>query len=796
MTKLPPVNDTVNGTAPSDAEIVLEAGHGASDKRYRALIEATSQVVWSWSPHGGKNDFERSQKWWEELTGQSIDEQSASGESWLDVVHPDDRTAAAEAWATAISTGARYDSKYRVRGRKNNWRQVRARGVPVCGADGVVTEWIGTLEDVTDQYEHLIERERLLAEAEAERRRLEEVFRNAPSFMAVMRGPQHVFERVNDRYIELIGGRDVVGKPVREALPEIEGQGYLELLDQVYQKGTTHIAADARVRLRNPSAELERVLQFVYQPMFEADGTVSGVIVQGIDLTEKRLAEDQLAQLTAESELRKRVYEAILSNTPDLAYVFSLDHRVTYANETLLKMWGQTWDQAIGKTLLEIGYESWHAEMHSREIEEVKATRRPIRGEVPFNGTFGRRIYDYIFIPVVGANGELEAVAGTTRDVTDRKETEEALRDADRKKDDFLALLAHELRNPLAPIRNGLQVMRLAANDPDAVAKAREMMDRQLSHMVRLIDDLLDVSRITRNKMELRRDELALAEIVSSAVEAAGPAIHDAGHELTVALPTEPVILNADFTRLAQVLSNLLTNSAKYTPRGGKIWLSAERRDDEVAILVKDTGIGIPARALPTIFDMFSQVDRSVERSTGGLGIGLALVKGLVEMHGGSVSAESVEGKGSTFTVRLPVAKPITESLKGGPHPATAHKLSRRILVVDDNHDGAESLAMMLRLLGNEVTTVHDGLNAVVAAGAFRPQVILMDIGLPILNGLDATRQIRREPWGQNMTIIALTGWGQTNDRDLSRDAGCNGHLVKPVSIEDLERLLGKVRDI
>jgi PAS domain S-box-containing protein len=510
-----------------------------------------------------------------------------------------------------------------------------------------------------------------------------------------------------------------------------------------------------------------------------------------IDVTERKRAEEALARMTAESERRKRLYEAVLDSTPDLAYVWGLDHRFTYANEGLLRMWGKTWDEAIGKNCLELGYEPWHAAMHDREIDQVVATKQPFRGEVPFTGTYGRRIYDYLLVPVLGADGEVEAVAGTTRDVTDRQRMEQELRDQDRKKDDFIALLAHELRNPLAPIRNGLQVIGLS--DERAVReRARDMMDRQLTHMVRLIDDLLDVSRITRNKMELRRERVALATVVASAVETAQPMIDAGGHELTVSLPTAPVVLDADLTRLAQVFSNLLTNSAKYTPNGGRVWLSAERAGGSVVVTVRDTGIGIPKESLPTIFDMFSQVDRSVEKSTGGLGIGLALVKGLVEMHGGTVSASSAgDGAGTTFTVTLPEAEKTDI-----PAPAPADRASspaRRILVVDDNRDGAESMADMLSLLGHEVATAHDGLEAVDRAEAFRPDVILMDVGMPRLNGLDATRRIRERPWGRAMRVVALTGWGQDGDRERSRAAGCDAHLVKPVNVADLQRVLAEV---
>src|SRR6185369_6208854 len=300
------------------------------------------------------------------------------------------------------------------------------------------------------------------------------------------------------------------------------------------------------------------------------------------------------------------------------------------------------------------------------------------------------------------------------------------------------------------------------------------------------------------HKMELRRSRVLLADVISSAVETARPGLEAAGQEMTVSMPPEPVYLDADLTRMAQVLGNLLNNSAKYTERGGNIWLTAEREGDHVRVSVRDTGIGIPTSALQTIFDLFSQVDRPIERSAGGLGIGLALVKGLVEMHGGTVEATSPgQGQGSTFTVRLPVLKERTEPLAAPlvESPADSSGSQRRILVVDDNCDSASSMAMMLELLGNEVRTAHNGLEAVDLAEEFRPQVVLMDIGMPQLNGYEATRRIRDQPWGRDMTIIALTGWGQETDRALSKEAGCDGHLVKPVNLTDLEKLLDQVQE-
>ncbi len=580
------------------------------------------------------------------------------------LIHPDHRDRARAAAARAVADRADYDLEYPLDRPGGVWVSARGRGVYDAG--GGLTRMLGVVQDVTARKRAEAEREGLLREVEAERRRLADVFQHAPAFMGVLRGPTHVFERVNDRHDALVGGRELVGRTVLEALPEVAAQGFIDLLDQVYRSGEAFVGTDVRVTFEEGAGRPaeERYVDFVYQPLRDPDGSVTGIIVQGIDLTARKRAE--------------------------------------------------------------------------REREEALVR----------------------------------------------------LREQDRRKDDFIALLAHELRNPLAPIRNGLQVLRLS-DDRSTRERVQAVMDRQLGHMVRLIDDLLDVSRINRSKMELRRGRVRLADVVGSAIETARPAIDEAGHELTVSLPPHPVFLDGDLTRLSQVFSNLLTNSAKYTELGGRIWLSARREGDGVVVTVRDTGIGIPPEALPHIFDMFSQVDRPIERSTGGLGIGLALVKGLVEMHDGSVTAASDgQGRGSSFTVTLPAL--IDEPAPVSPVVEKADALGpkRRILVVDDNRDGAESLAMMLGLLSNEVRTAHDGVEAVEAAESFRPEVILMDMGMPRLNGYEATRRIRSQQWGQDITVIALTGWGQEGDREQSRVAGCDGHLVKPVTLSDLEGLL------
>jgi len=398
---------------------------------------------------------------------------------------------------------------------------------------------------------------------------------------------------------------------------------------------------------------------------------------------------------------------------------------------------------------------------------------------------------DYLIKPF-SARELLARVSAHLQMARMRREASETLREADRRKDEFLAMLSHELRGPLAPLGNMLEVVKRAGDNPELTQQAYGTMERQLAQLVRLVDDLLDVSRITRNKMELRKQRVELASIVHHAAEACRPLGDSLQHQVTVTLPPEPVYLNADPARLAQVFQNLLNNACKYTERGGRVWLTAERQAGDVVVTVKDTGVGIPTDKLASIFDMFTQVDASRERARGGLGIGLALVKRLVEMHDGTVEARSEgPGRGSEFVVRLPV---VTETMKAA-HQATAAAkkraaVARRILVVDDNADSAESLTMLLQVSGHETHTAHDGLEAVAAAERFRPEVVLLDIGLPILNGYDAARRIREQPWGKDMVLVALTGWGQEEDRRKSKDAGFDLHMVKPVDLNVLtERL-------
>jgi len=396
-----------------------------------------------------------------------------------------------------------------------------------------------------------------------------------------------------------------------------------------------------------------------------------------------------------------------------------------------------------------------------------------------------------IVSPTHDTAGQHTGYSKILRDMTDRKMADDALRLADRRKDEFLATLAHELRNPLAPIRHGLQLLKLTS-DPALAEEVLSMMERQLGQMVRLVDDLLDASRITRNKLSLHKSRIELKNVLQNALETARPQIESNGHALAITLPDHPVYVDGDLTRLAQAFCNLLNNSAKYTESGGCISLNVVTDATEVTVTVRDNGIGIPAESLPELFEMFAQVDRSLERAEGGLGIGLALVKGLIQAHDGSVSVHSDGvGKGSTFIVRLPICQdePVAEDCI---RPASRPNPRRKILVVDDNRDAAESLAMLLTLKGNETQIAHDGLEALELAEAFRPDLIVLDIGLPKLNGYDTCGRIREKRWGRDILIVAATGWNQEEDRRRSSEAGFDHHLVKPIDTSMLDQLLAE----
>ncbi|MDR3401293.1 MAG: ATP-binding protein [Chthoniobacter sp.] len=515
---------------------------------------------------------------------------------------------------------------------------------------------------------------------------------------------------------------------------------------------------------------------------------------------------------TGQSARQLRIYETALANTVDFNYVFDLEGRFIFINRALLDLWGKTAEEALGRNFFELDYPPELAARLQRQIQEVITTKQPVRDETPYTSAVaGTRAYEYIFAPAFDAAGHVEAVAGSTRDITDRKHTEEKLRDAqdrlaaqaatlqdaDRRKDEFLAMLAHELRNPLASISSAVTVLK-ESNDAENHAWAADVIGRQSTQLARLVDDLLDVSRITRGRIELRRELLDAARVIASAVEAVAPLMTERGHTQTVEVPRGTLWVEADPTRLEQIVVNLLTNAAKYTPPHGRITLRAREEKTpggdtaEIVISVQDNGIGIAPGQVPRMFELFAQGERSAARSEGGLGIGLTVVRALCEMHGGSVDAFSAgPDTGTTFTVRLPAAPDALGPSATQPAAVEIGEgAGRRLLIVDDNRDTATGLGRLLSRRGYEVHLAHHGPAALEVAQRLAPAIILLDIGLPGMDGYEVARRLRSDPSGARTLIVAISGYGQEEDRARARAAGFDHHLVKPVDFQELRDIL------
>ena len=525
------------------------------------------------------------------------------------------------------------------------------------------------LEQAAHQVGAALRQAAALQEMERRRAYLNELFLQAPAGIAMLAGPDHVFELVNPIYRSLIGEREVVGQPLRDAVPELAGQPFEDILDEVYRSGVPYVGREMPVRLVGADGACnEVVFNFLYQPLRDARAVVSGILVMCYDVT---------------------------------------------------------------------------AQVRERERAEVLATE---------------------------------------------------LRQEHRRKDEFLAMLAHELRNPLAPISSAAEVLRQGGLDAGQQRWASELIARQVEHMAGLVDDLIDVSRVTRGLVDIERQRLDLKSVVAEATDQVRPLLQARRQQLQVLLPDAPVLLMGDAKRLVQVLANLLNNSAKYTPAGGSVSLQVSLRPGQACIVVRDDGIGMAAELLPRVFDLFVQGERSGDRSQGGLGIGLALVRTLVELHGGTVTAASEGlGRGSEFTVLLP-CEPQPEVVQGGATPTGGSAplpAVRRLLVVDDNVDAADALALLLGSMGHEVVVAHDGPTALDAIARDCPEICLLDIGLPGMDGYELARRIRALPQGARPLLVALTGYGQESDRRMAAAAGFDRYVVKPLDADELLTLLG-----
>jgi PAS domain S-box-containing protein len=671
-----------------------------------------------------------------------------------------------------------------------------------AGADDYLVKPFSARELVARVNTHL-DLSRLRREAEIQREKLHALFEQAPAVICVLTGPDHVYELANPSYLETIGERDVVGKPIREALPELAGQGIFELLDDCYRSGEPVTRAESQIRLMRRNGIQDTYWNFVWQPYRDADGRVAGIMVFGFEITELVVARQRVEALAAELQASNRAREQSEQQFRTLAD--SLPLMAWYAHPDGYVPWyNQRWYEYTGMTPDTQGGRHWGSVHDPDDLPRVTAKwQAALASGEPWEDQFRLRRHDGEYrwflsraIPVRDAYGHIVRWFGTNVDIHDQKRAEKVAEAANRAKDEFLAVLGHELRNPLAPIVTAVQLMKL--RDPEHHGKERTVIERQAQHLVRLVDDLLDVSRITRGKVELKRRRVELSEVVAMAIETASPLFEQRRHRLEVDVPPHGLGIHGDPERLAQVVANLLTNAAKYTNPGGRILVGARRDGDHVVMRVQDNGTGIAPELLPRVFDMFVQDGQALDRSQGGLGLGLTIVRSLVELHGGSVEARSAGvHRGAEFIVRLPAfAHTDAEGrspLISGDHAGPAPNAKLRILVVDDNQDAADLLAATLELLGHRTRIAHDGPEALAAATEFAPDVALLDIGLPVMDGYELAQRLRQQRASAALKLVAITGYGQEADRSLSQAAGFLDHLVKPVDVSSLQGVLQRI---
>ncbi|UTF60222.1 PAS domain-containing protein [Gilvimarinus sp. DA14] len=622
-----------------------------------------------------------------------------------------------------------------------------------------------------------------------ENEHLRQLFQQAPGIMAVLRDQDHVFELANEAYHQLVGHRELLGKPVREALPEIEGQGLYELLDRVYQSGEPYVGRAVPVKLRGSQGdELDQYfIDFIYQPIRDSNGEITGIFIEGSDVTEVVKA----TQALRESEKRLRQ----MANTlPHLAWLAEPDGQILWFNDR--------WYEYTGATPNDMAGWGWQSLHDPERLPEVLAryqhsldTGQPFEMSFPLRSAAGEyRTFFTRATPLRDENGSILQWLGTNTDIHDIEKAQEELKAANRRKDEFLAMLAHELRNPLAPIGSAAELLKHSRTDPSIVKKTADIISRQVGHMTGLVDDLLDVSRVTRGLVTLQRQPVNLKAIVDDALEQVSAMIEQKRQKLHIELHENQPIVEGDRTRLTQVVANILNNANRYTPEQGNIWLRLEADAEHIQITVQDDGIGVDKTLLPYVFELFTQAERSPDRAQGGLGLGLALVKSLVELHGGSVVAQS-EGvnKGSLFKVTLPRSLQSQVSKPNISANNTSNSGSLDILIVDDNVDAAEALSMLLEVHGHRPRVDDRGHTALKQMQESVPQVMILDIGLPDMDGYELARKIRQASCAAGVTLIALTGYGKSEDRERSKLAGFDHHLVKPVVINELMAILNNV---
>jgi PAS domain S-box-containing protein len=624
---------------------------------------------------------------------------------------------------------------------------------------------------------------------------LDTLQQNAPVGFAFV-DRQFRFVCINDALAAIDGSpaADHLGHTVQESVPELWPR--LEPLYRgVLESGVP--VTNQEVTGETPAAPGQvRHWLVNYYPV-RVHEEIAGIGILVTDITERKRMEDELWQRAEQLQESEQRFARFMQHLPGLAWIKDLQGRYVYANDAAQKAFRTPREALYGKTDEEVFPPETARQFKENDRRACSSGTgvQVIETLEHEDGTLHHSVVSKFLI--VGPDGGPSLVGGMAIDITDRMRAEEALKEADRRKDEFLAMLAHELRNPLAPIRNALHILKQPGVDGAMLRQVRDMAERQVQHMARLLDDLLDVSRISRGRIELRKDAVDVAVVISRTVEAVRPLIEKRRHELIVSLPAGPLRVEADSTRLEQVLTNLLNNAAKYTDPGGHVWLTVERDGDEAVVRVRDTGLGITPDMLPRIFDLFVQAERRLDRSQGGVGIGLTLVKKLVELHGGRIEAFSAGlGRGSEFVVRLPALSDqrLGETAWTAGKDDAPELPRHRVLVVDDNRDAADSLAMLLRLAGQDVQARYDGLSALAQAQEFRPELVFLDIGMPGMDGYEVARRLRGEPQLEGVILVALTGWGQEEDRRRSAEAGFDHHLVKPVEPDAVRGLLADLR--
>jgi PAS domain S-box-containing protein len=820
MEPLPPTSGTATersaaaaGAAAPPPARETEDALRESVEPLRAMVEEIAQAVWETDADGL---FVSDSPSWRAHTGQTLEQ--AMGYGWMDAIHPEDRAAALCEWQDAVGARRAVNAKYRMRTAAGAWRWTNLRAAPLFGRDGSVRKWAAMGIDIDERHRT----QQALRESEEHHAfvlRLADALRPLGDASHVEASACHMlgeFLRA-DRvvYAEIEGDQYIIRHSYSHDAPPLAPRGPIAhfgaALAPAYRRGDVVAVEDVATDPRLADAERAPLLAEGIGAFVGAILVKDGRSIGALGVHSKRArawSHGELALIRevgdrtwsaarraqAETALRESEarFRALADASPALIWQIDAGGNALYLNQRFVEVTGLSRAQ-----LLDMG---WHAVLHPDDREdylsamgEALATRSTLQKRVRARVTDGSwHWFETHAAPWFAADGAYRGHVGISIDITEAVLAEQSLRDADRRKDEFLATLAHELRNPLAPISNAVHLLRHPEGRRRA-DKIIEMVGRQVRQIVRLVDDLMEVSRITRGKIELDKAPVALAEIINAALETSHPAIEQARHQLEVALPGEALMVNGDKVRLTQVFTNLLNNAAKYTDRGGHIVLSARREGECAVVSVRDNGAGITQEQLPHVFEMFVQAHRTSNRGQGGLGIGLTMVRNLVEMHGGRVDAYSAgPGQGSEFTVRLPLV--ATAAGYAGPGRratgADAPLAGKRVLIVDDNRDAADSLCLLLASKGADAKAVYDGRAGLATVEAVKPHAVVLDIGMPGMDGHEVARRIRADQRFAATRIIALTGWGQMADRASSRTSGFDHHLTKPVDLGVLEALL------